>query len=189
MPSGAVSPAEPVTGPVVAKAQPRPDRRRLSSGLSAAYPSDGRRRKKETAGLRFCSHTKSVVTASIYQPLQFRPFGPGRSGLVSGGNRASGTARVRAERGTMAQNLLTTVNALSVVTNSTVRGPRKWEVLQILSGADVYGRCKRRPYLFTQSVGMKTPLSFMNISSDVSQEYLAGSEDSHCGYSAMINCG
>ena len=43
MPAGAVSPAQPVTGPMVAKAQPLPDRRRLSSGLSAAYQSDGRR--------------------------------------------------------------------------------------------------------------------------------------------------
>ena len=43
MPAGAVSPAQPVTELMVAKAQPRPDRRRLSSGLSAAYQSDGRR--------------------------------------------------------------------------------------------------------------------------------------------------
>lgn len=49
MPSGAVSPAEPVTGRMVAKIQPRPARRRLSSGLSAAYQPDGRRRKIESA--------------------------------------------------------------------------------------------------------------------------------------------
>lgn len=49
MPSGAVSPAEPVTGLMVAKIQPRPARRRLSSGLSAAYQLDGRRRKIESA--------------------------------------------------------------------------------------------------------------------------------------------
>jgi hypothetical protein len=35
MSMGAASPAEPVTGLMVAKAQPRPARRRLSSGLSA----------------------------------------------------------------------------------------------------------------------------------------------------------
>ena len=49
MPSGAVSPAEPVTGLIVAKAQPLPARRRLRSGLSAAYQPDGRRRKEESA--------------------------------------------------------------------------------------------------------------------------------------------
>ena len=60
----------------------------------------------------------------------------------------------------MVQNLLTTVNALSVVTNCTVRGPRQREVLHILSGADVYGRCKRRPYLFPQNAGMNTLFIF-----------------------------
>ena len=51
MPSGAVSPAEPVTGLNMAKAQPFPVRRRLGSGLSGADKPDGRRRKIPIAGL------------------------------------------------------------------------------------------------------------------------------------------
>lgn len=83
MPSGAVSPAEPVTGLMVAKIQPRPVRRRLRSGLSAAYQSDGRRRKKETAALLTATQNQ-LVTTPINQPLQFRPFGPGGGGWSVG---------------------------------------------------------------------------------------------------------
>ncbi len=42
----------------------------------------------------------------------------------------------------MVQDWMITVNFLSVVTNYSGGGPREREVLQILSGADVYGRCK-----------------------------------------------
>ena len=62
----------------------------------------------------------------------------------------------------MVQDCLTIVNALSVVTNRTTRGPRKREVLQTLSGADVYGRCERRPYLFPQNAGMNTLFIFFD---------------------------
>ena len=58
--SGAVSPAEPVTGLNMAKAQPLPVRRRLSSGLLGANKSDGRRRKKDIAGLSI----KAISTSS-----------------------------------------------------------------------------------------------------------------------------
>ena len=60
----------------------------------------------------------------------------------------------------MVQNWLITVNSLSVVTNCSEGGPREREVLQILSGADVYGRCKRRPYLSPQNAGMNTLFIF-----------------------------
>lgn len=105
MPSGAVSPAEPVTGLMLAKPQLLPARRRLSSGLSAAYQLDGRRRKKESAAPLTATHHE-LVTTLINQPLQFRPSGraaaagqwgqPGfrsGSGLAGEGHGLYGSAR------------------------------------------------------------------------------------------------
>ncbi|MDQ1223878.1 hypothetical protein QE443_000039 [Pantoea ananatis] len=64
MPSGAVSPAEPVTGLNMAKSRPLPARRRLSSGLSGAYKFNGRRRKTRTAGL--CHTTTQDLSYNIH---------------------------------------------------------------------------------------------------------------------------
>lgn len=83
MPSGAVSPAEPVTGRMVAKPQPLPARRRLSSGLLAAYQPDGRRRKEESAA-PLTATDYLLVTTPIYQPCLFRPVGPGGGGWSVG---------------------------------------------------------------------------------------------------------
>ena len=99
MPAGAVSPAQPVTGPMVAKAQPRPDRRRLSSGLSAGLSVRWSETKERNRGplatkrLRLCSYSIHLSATAV------PALRAGRPGLVSGGNRASGTARVRSERG------------------------------------------------------------------------------------------
>ena len=136
MPSGAVNPAEPVTGLMVAKPQPRPARRRLCSGLSAAYQLDGRRRKKETAASLIATQ-KQLVTTPINQPLQFRPEGPG------GGGWSVGATGFQVRRGSGWRGALwfqvcavpDYSECLTVVTNRTSRGPRQRELFQILSGA------------------------------------------------------
>ncbi len=148
MPSGAVSPAEPVTGLMVAKPQPFPARRRLRSGLSAAYQSDGRRRKKESAA-PLTATQKLLVTTPIYQPLQFRPGGPGGGGCSVGAPGFQVRLRVLPERGTCFVILLgvgLTGLLLSVVTNMfcpPLAGGSYLNLL-ILSGAVACGRCKRR---------------------------------------------
>lgn len=68
---------------MVAKAQPLPAKRRLSSGLSAAYQLDGRRRKIESA-VPLIAMKNPLVTTPINQPLQFRPKGPGGGGWSVG---------------------------------------------------------------------------------------------------------
>lgn len=111
LPSGAVSPAEPVTGRMVATPQPLPARRRLSSGLSAAYQLDGRRRKKESAAL-LTAMRNQLVTTPINQPLQFRPFGPGGRGWSVGATGFQvrlGSGR-RGASGFRPARCLTTVN-------------------------------------------------------------------------------
>jgi len=82
MPSGAVSPAEPVTGLMMARPQPLPAKRRLSSGLSATYKSDGRRRKKETAApfkATLIFNYNTHLSATVVPTLRV-----GRRRLVSG---------------------------------------------------------------------------------------------------------
>ena len=145
MPSGAVSPAEPVTGLMVAKPQPLPARRRLRSGRSAAYQPDGRRRKKETAAPLTATQNQ-LVTTPINQPLQFRPYGPGGGGWSVGATGFQirlGSGR----RGALlfqARAVPDYSESLTVVTKCTIRGPRQRELFQILSGADACGRCERR---------------------------------------------
>jgi len=148
LPSGAVSPAEPVTGLMVAKAQPLPARRRLSSGLSGALKPDGRRRKIESAVL-LTAMRNQLVTTLINQPLQFRPEGPGGRGWSVGATGFQVRLRVLPERGTCFVILLgvgLTGLLLSVVTNMfcppLVGG--SYLNLLILSGAVACGRCKRR---------------------------------------------
>lgn len=164
MPSGAVSPAEPVTGLMVAKFQPLPARRRLCSGLSAAYQSDGRRRKKEPAAPLVATQ-KSLVTTPINQPLQFRPSGPG------GGGWSVGATGLQVRRGSgrrralwfQACTLPDYSESLTVVTNCTVRGPRERELFQILSGADACGRCERRHLFIPAECLPEKHLIFMRI--------------------------
>lgn len=145
---------------MVAKNQPFPDRRRLSSGPSGALKSDGRRRKKEPAALltatRFYSYN-THLSATAVPALR-----AGRRRLVSGGNPASGATQVRVERGVRFQAGTVSFcgESMFVVTTLRFRGPRQREVLQILSGEAVSGRCKRRPYLSSQNAGMNTLFIF-----------------------------
>ena len=165
MPSGAVSPAEPVTGLMVAKPPPLPARRRLCSGLSAAYQPDGRRRKIETAAPLTAAQNQ-LVTTPINQPLQFRPFGPG------GGGCSVGATGFQVRRGSGRRGALwfqacvvpDYSESLTVVTNCTTRGPRQRELFWILSGADARGRCERRHLFIPAKCLHEKHLIFMKIS-------------------------
>lgn len=98
MPSGAVSPAEPVAGWMVAKLQPLPARRRLAAACQQLISPMVGDERKDQRHLLPQYKTDSYNTHLSATPVPALRAGRGR--LVSGGNRASDTARVWPEMGT-----------------------------------------------------------------------------------------
>ncbi len=115
------------------------------------------RRSETKERIRSTTHSdsKAIVTTPIYQPLQFRPLGPGDRGWSVGAMGCQFRLRSLPGGALGVQNCTGAVYSelMYAVTKMMCSwGPLLRELLPVLSGADACGRCERRPFPFIHSV-------------------------------------